>query len=84
MRLSTYSQNAKKLVNRFTLGVAGLAMAVMMSLGMSGAASAQTPPGSGYGGNCTGAYSCSINIIIDIDVIVVGNGNTIIINFPPM
>jgi hypothetical protein len=40
-------------------------------------------PGAGYGNGCA-PNSCNVNIDINIDVIVIGNGNTIIIGFPPM
>ncbi len=126
MRLTTtHAEGTRRsLGNRLVLGFAGIMMALTMSVGFAGSASAMSTsasslpqsksdcrqggwknfanqgkrlfknqgqcmatvahmPGAGYGNVCTD-HSCNVDINIDIDIIVIGNGNTIIIGFPPL
>ena len=127
MRLNTtHAEGTRRsLGNRLVLGFAGIMMALAMSVGFAGSASALSTttnnlpqnkaacrhagwksftdshgkrlfknqgqciatvaklPGSGYGNVCTD-NSCNVDINVDIDIIVIGNGNTIIIGFPPL
>lgn len=128
MRLSsTHAEGTRRsLGNRLVLGFAGIMMALAMSVGFAGSASATSTttagnlpgsksdcrqggwknylnnqgkrlfknqgqcvatvahlPGAGYGNVCTD-NSCNVDIDIDIDIIIIGNGNTVIIGFPPL